>query len=251
MNRTGLLLAIMLLAITLVSGCGAQPKWFPPTPDPDSTPRAPVPTVVDRGLAYGVPCKPPCWEGLVPGVSTESEVRQTLEHLSEIGQIPEYTCSPRMCGIVGVPGVPEGWMDIHLQEGVVSRIQGDVQFDFDVQRLFDLIGEPAWVGSNGWSNNCTCEKQDTVEPHWALVSLVYPERGAEFTLKVRQSQGGCVCPEMQVTWFEYFAPVSSLEGYLDYLQKEYAPGNTTPSGLWFQEGTYVEWHGFGPGYVAR
>ncbi|NIO00126.1 MAG: hypothetical protein GTN93_33480, partial [Anaerolineae bacterium] len=34
---------------------------------------------VDTSLLSGDPCEPPCWQGLVPGVSTEEEVNEFIQ----------------------------------------------------------------------------------------------------------------------------------------------------------------------------
>jgi hypothetical protein len=57
----------------------------PPVLSPDPT-IAPAPTIVDPGLAYGVPCKPPCWYRLTPGTSTRQEASQAVEQLLASGQ---------------------------------------------------------------------------------------------------------------------------------------------------------------------
>lgn len=64
---------------------------------------------LDTSLMTGEPCAPPCWHNIVPGVSTQSDVRAQLEnsplvkaeslsyHLSEYGgiQLFEYTWQAR------------------------------------------------------------------------------------------------------------------------------------------------------------
>ncbi|HUW96175.1 MAG TPA: hypothetical protein VMW58_10345, partial [Anaerolineae bacterium] len=36
------------------------------------------PAPLDKSLLTGEPCEPPCWQGLVPGTSTEAEVDEFL-----------------------------------------------------------------------------------------------------------------------------------------------------------------------------
>jgi hypothetical protein len=37
------------------------------------------PAVIDRGLLYGDPCAPPCWENIVPVSMTREEVLEKLD----------------------------------------------------------------------------------------------------------------------------------------------------------------------------
>jgi hypothetical protein len=66
MNRPSPLLqlslgSLLLLVVTTIASCGAT--------------GAPL---VAQGLVEGEPCSPPCFQGLVPGSSTEDDVRQFL-----------------------------------------------------------------------------------------------------------------------------------------------------------------------------
>jgi hypothetical protein len=51
----------------------------------------PVPTVVDRGLSYGDPCDPPCWERITPGVSSADSVVGIFDKLTGEGRLESYS----------------------------------------------------------------------------------------------------------------------------------------------------------------
>lgn len=69
-------IGLSLLGTSCISGQAL------PTPWPTSTP---ILTVVEPGLAYGQPCKPPCWRGLVPGQSTREDAEQAIQQLQASG----------------------------------------------------------------------------------------------------------------------------------------------------------------------
>jgi hypothetical protein len=230
--------ALLFAVITgiLLGACGdsspsGRPAWAPPTP---------APTFVNRGLAYGEPCKPPCWERLVPGVSTEDEVRQTLQRLRENGEIYEYSCGGRVCDVAGVPGAPSGWTSIWIEGGIVELIEGAVDFNFDAQQLVELLGPPGAVHVVGGGSCSTC--QSTGGHFETPIHILYPDLGAWFLLLVGDARSGCICPDTQVVAFMYFRPMP-MDEMLDYLVSLNVTGL---SGVHAED--LVEWHGFGPGY---
>ena len=230
---------VVVAAITLLSACGESslPRW------PTSSPRTPVPTLVNRGLAYGVPCKPPCWEGLLPGVSTEDEVQQTLQHLQENGEISAFRCEEGGCMVGGVPGTGDGWVSIWIEDGMAQSIQGDVAFDLSAQQVVNLIGEPraAYVVGGGRCSTC----QATGGQFDIPIHIFYPDLGAWFLLLTGSMQAGCICPDARVIAFEYFRPMPITET-LDYLVSHGATGlQDVPAE------DLVKWHGFGSGYSAE
>jgi hypothetical protein len=105
---------------------------------------------VDTSLVTGEPCASPCWQGLLPGESTKQEALQALEMLSFVNS---DTISVR------IPVSPfEGrelieWMygtgEIVVDNEIVRSITVDLFYDLELQRLVEIIGEPAgyfvWV----------------------------------------------------------------------------------------------------------
>ena len=74
--------------------------------------------------------------------------------------------------------------------------------------------------------------------------LLYPTQGLWFWLKTPYGGTGCICPEMKVIYFCYYAPVSMQEAMKDnYLANLCSPGLIDVA-----EEDLVEWHGFGGGY---
>lgn len=243
--------AILLVGIVALDACASPSRQV----------FTPLPTVVDRGLAHGVPCQPPCWEGLTPGLSTEQEVRQRLEELLAEGQITSYYCPAGTAeGICSAYGWEVPWrpVNIRFKDGTVVQISGFILFDFEVQQLVDAVGEPGWVylmGGPGGppARDCTCEKSTPVpDPpgHVDYTSFVYPERGLLFGIDVHLSQVGCICPYAKVDTFSYYPPAPSLAAFLDYRRVVHG-GPETPGPNSLKPSDYIEWHGFGPGYGRK
>ena len=236
---------IIALAVTLAVGAivACRPS---PSPSPLFSTSTPEPTVVDRGLAFGTPCKPPCWEELVPGVSKEDDVWHALRRLQHgSGQYPAFDCSWRGCSFAYVPYGYESSVFLDIEDKTLRHISGGVNFSFDAQQLIDLLGEPtATLPVVDPGKNCTCEN-DGKGPGKQMevpVYLLYPDKGASFMLLPPVWQAGCICPHARVSRFDYFPPMSMRE-FLDYMVSRYMAAF---NGV--QEADLKKWHGFGPGY---
>ncbi len=172
-------MGVLAVGILLLGACGQE------SPTVDQTP------FVNRGLAYGEPCKPPCWEGLIPGTSTEKEVTETLARLQADGQIAWFRCTANKCVTEGVPGASAGSVDLGFQDRVLRSTSGRVYFDFSAQQLIDLIGEPTAVFQPTKADTSTEGHREAYTTCGAKLGqftipteLLYPERGACFTLLV-------------------------------------------------------------------
>lgn len=111
-------------------------------------------TRVDTSLITGDPCEPPCWQGLVPALSTESEVRETLATLPHVDTL-SIRRLPHEDGSVDIiwdssisyQQYADGSTQrtdgaIGLSDGTVSYISIPLEFELSVQELVDLFGEP-------------------------------------------------------------------------------------------------------------
>lgn len=218
MNRHHVALAAMVVVTMMMAACGPY--------RPSQTTYTPRPTIVDRGLAFGFPCRPPCWEGLTPGISTADETRQTLERLRESGLISSYAC--------GEGGCTAATVYIFFKNGIIEEIYGNVAFYFDLQQLIRLMGAPTCVWAHRPYNvpTCNCEAAHATTPSPGglhdpdlYISFYYPEKGAMFSAEALPQEPGCICPYMRIVSFSY-APPSNGE---------------IPEG-------FVPWPGFGPVY---
>jgi len=264
---TKLLYIVMTLMMCLATSCmnGGEPvAVMPSAPTNTLIPtrelvavihggptNTPIPTVVEPGLAYGVPCKPPCWRGVVPGQSTRQETAQAVEQLYADGWadhiIGDNSVEWRY-EIYPSPFTSEGRVDIYLDGNVVKKIYGTVLFYYSVGTLVEQFGPPEGIRSN--EGVCSsCEEWEPPEslytPENGLwVDLLYPTQGLWFWLETPRDGIGCICPEMKVVYFCYYAPVSMQEAMNDnYLANLCSPGLIDVA-----EEDLVEWHGFGGGY---
>ncbi len=226
-HRCPAVITAVLVAIAVIGACQ---QGCPPLSRPKST-STPLPVVFDRGLAEGKPCLPPCWEGLLVDVSSEEEARRILQRLQGEGQIARFTCSEWPGGIeCWVYRTPEssyshGRVLIRLEAGFVSYIGGDINFDYSVQQLITLLGEP--TGVYAWP---------VVDPQPVYYfSLLYLERGAGFEVAIPEgSMSSGVCPDTEIVKFSYFPSFETLSQYLWYFN------------IPFDGRYYQEWAGFSP-----
>ena len=234
MNRYPSVFGVLLVLGGIMAGaCGGPPVY------------------VDRGLAQGIPCQPPCWEGLVPGISTEEEVRQTLERLQRSGQIPPYdeASGPRQAMFRIGPNW-EGGIEILTENGRLALILGEVAFDLDAQQLIGRLGAPQAVGRAqlGVETPCACTAEHAnITPGHSYpnrTSIVfYPEKGVAFTIVIPPKDAGCICPYMKVLGFTYTPPMTTALEQWQYRTDFLLYSSTVP------EADIAPWHGFGPGYL--
>ncbi len=213
----------------------------------------PQPTVVDPGLASGQPCKPPCWEGLVPGVSTLDDVQKTLERLQDSGRFKVSGCMSdgSQCGGNVWTDLMRGQVEIYLKNGYVELIDEWIGFDYTVEQLFDLVGEPTWVRCppHNRDEECSCDPTHLRTPvtntygayHAENYTFLVYKEGMAFDVDAYVDLG-CVCPYQRLYRFQYFRPISSVSEYSALLERVYS--EIAP----ISDEDYVDWHGFGRGY---
>jgi hypothetical protein len=218
---------------------------------PSEPTRTPVPTVVDTGLAYGMPCKPPCWQGLTPGESTRQEASQVLNGLVERGQVIHVTEGDSYFIVYSEASVPYRVPAVSglLEEDTVVRVLGAVEFYYPVETLVESFGAPEGVTPISGGSSCSsCEELEPPEyPQWGtrhnrIVGFLYPTQGLCFI--VLADSRGCICPWMPATIFCYYAPMTIEDAFAGNRLDDLC---ITPPGDFAQE-DLVEWHGFGGGY---
>ncbi len=218
------------------------------TPFPTGTP---PPTVVEPGLAYGTPCKPPCWWGLIPGKSTSQEATQAMEQLRASGWADHIAGSGEgMYSVSPSQFTERGRTFVIIDDDLVVAIQGDITlFYYPLGSLIKQFGPPEGIHSaSGICSSC----QDWKPPNppdaivnYTMVDLIYPTQGLWFSVRVPLGGSGCLCPEMPVDSFCYYPPVSMSQALNNnYLVKDtcwYVMDGVTEKDI-------IEWHGFGGGY---
>lgn len=106
-----------------------------------------TPNTSDDSIISGIPCAPPCWQGLVPGQSTKSDVRDFLETSDLIPNrtIQEWERSPNALGWF--------WSRDHngrfkfRYDQALKSMSIHPNFEFSVEDILAIYGEPAGTRS--------------------------------------------------------------------------------------------------------
>ncbi len=251
--RRLLFLGTLLLVLLLVACVGNSPTAVSTltTKTPSPT-RTPIPTVVEPGLAYGEPCKPPCWRGLIPGQSTSSDVAKVIEQLKTSGWANEVVGGPH--GFVAYPSpfTTRGTVGLLVVSGTVAHISGDLLFSYTLNDMVDQFGDPeaVYMPIGNVPRKSSCLEQEGGDPTQSgyrsdPVYFLYPGQGIAFFALVPQADGDLLCPEMRIIAFVYHPPFSLPAGLKrDYLADLFA--NEGMKGI--TESDLLKWHGFGTGY---
>ncbi len=243
-QQSSIMVFTLILVIFLITSCrGGSPLSEPTT--------TPIPTVIEPGLAYGIPCKPPCWQGLIPGQSTRQEAAQAIEQLQAEGWADHIVDGSSAFGGYSIspsPFTSHGTIHVTIENNVVTKIHSTtLLFYYPIESMVDQFGAPEglYLVHRGSTICSSCEEW---EPPTELemsspIHLLYPGQGLWFLALVPMSGEGCICPEMEVVSFCYYSPRSLQEALNDeYLTTLFvALKGATEEDL-------VEWHGFGGGY---
>jgi hypothetical protein len=179
----------------------------------------------DTSLQTGIPCDPPCWYGISPGVSRQDDALDILKaspfvlktHVTNSSVDSEtyiYWTSPS--------SGPENWAGEILinQEGVVSYIYVEqLNYALPVSDLLRRLGEPDWVyiGRTDMAEGFSVNTQACY-----AIELIWLEKGLRIMLpSVAENQfresGYMVNDNSQVMSAFYFNPVGNLQEYLNNL----------------------------------
>lgn len=210
----------------------------------------PVPTVVEPGLAYGDPCKPPCWWGLIPGQASRQEAAQAIERLRASGWASYISEGPGGYSIQPLPSAPDGSVLVSFYKEILKMVNGTILFYYPIGTVIEQFGEPEGLSVvKGNISKGSCDEWEPPDPPTApvmsyAVPILYPRQGLAFLVLVPSSGLGLICPEMKVSAFCYYAPLPMREA----LNNDHLGNLCTivPKGITEQD--LVKWHGFGPGY---
>ena len=128
----------------------------------------------DHSILHGYPCEPPCWEGIVPGMTTSSEAVEVIRGLSFISQGSIYVGKVGDCGGVGWDFVlfhngqiPNG---VDWCNGVVEKIHLGVN-NINIEDVILMFGPPEAIFAS----------QGGVPEHVNyIIHILYPSQGMEF-----------------------------------------------------------------------
>ena len=242
---------ISILVLVATSSCRSSPE---PTATPSPEP-------INPGLTLGVPCEPPCWLDIQPGVTTLQEAEAILQQYIEEGIVLSWSDHTQgECDDVGLvvwdvfthPRYADGF--IAFVDGLVFQIAispPDESYTYTLGELVERYGPPELVsGESG--GRCECHSYPQGERFQKVV--YYLSNGMQLVVTGRVSMHGCMCPNMVVEWARFFEPMSfsELQPLLDPI---YSPSDTPPPYTYCDnflafgvKEPLIEWHGFGSGY---
>jgi len=119
----------------------------------------PLPDQIDRSPFTGIPCAAPCWQGLVIGESSESDVMSVLPTLSFINQdtvhVHHMSSMPNMDGSHSSEGVLITASYIHTEtqcfslrvvDDILTEIELMPNYEIRVDEAIEYLGDPDYIG---------------------------------------------------------------------------------------------------------
>jgi hypothetical protein len=205
-----MLLCLAVVMVAMSAGCGEPPP-------------------LDMSLLTREPCEPPCWQGLMPGVSTEDQVNEfTTIYRGRV------TRSGEMAGVsidwlstANVQGA-HAVNSFRVEDGVLRDIIVYLDSKATLKELLEVYGPP-----DGFSAGLTGVESTRVD-----VVLLYPEHGFIAFLSL-PAHDPSLQPDSVLSWLWYFR-AAPLDRFLE-LTREVG---------FFSGGVDVEsfrdWEGYGP-----
>lgn len=166
----------------------------------------------------GEGCSPPCWEGLIPGISIRQEVWDVIEAplFQQWSEENSYGADDYL--LIKPEDDPNTFTMLILQmnDDIFSSIQGNIDSDIHIDDVISLIGPPPYIAPYRPIAECMiCDQRDypSIESLELVdvVYLLYPEEGVYFQARVDARDWGCLCPNMRLTRFCYIADRAPME----------------------------------------
>jgi hypothetical protein len=217
--RTRELVTVILLCLWACASCGEPPP-------------------VDTSLLTGEPCEPPCWQGLVAGVSTEDEAERLLTSSGLVNRDSIYRGSLSRGG--ETVGVSIQWLStanvqgaharnsFSMEDGILRDMTIWLDAEVSLAELIDGYGPPEKY----------LAALSGIHFTEVRVSLFYPEDG--FTARVELPRhDASLRPDTNVASVWYFKS-ASLDRFLELGRDNgHFGANVQPEAL-------SDWEGYGP-----
>ncbi len=145
---------VLVFILVGLTSCISGPKaTSTPIPTPVATPTTPLPTKPpppegwELGWLKGIPCRPPCWEGITPGQTTAAEAVEMLKNHPWVATTRKFS--------LGEDGAI-AWKWVNEQEGgeigfwsqppqVVFSIRPGFPRYFRFSEVIEAYGEPSHI----------------------------------------------------------------------------------------------------------
>jgi len=217
--RVRLLTLLVLLMVCSVTSCSSPTKSAETLQQVTLVPTKPSPAIdwPDRWLK-GTPCKPPCWEGVIPGQTTASEATKIL-NASPIVLRAEMTTTTKTSdnGIVlwsWLDGQSGGQAYYHARspEQTIYTIAPYFPKPFALRKIIQVYGEPSDILARAYHNPDNSIASD--------VSIFYRSQG----IVLFAGAGGYLTLSLDMTfdYINFFEPTNeglkvALGGSQDHL----------------------------------
>lgn len=176
------------------------------------------------------PCAPPCWQNIVPGRTTKTEVIQYVERIPEI--------DPQQSQWVGSWNVYSDYFVIDFlnskSKGAIGIIDDTVEFiglyddlHINIAQAITIYGDPESV---------VIETVDSGDIIFLGVRLLYPKQGLVLNFKDGDLQTAHIQPGKEIEWVIFVDPMrfeTTLTEGSAIIEKEALQNNRFP------------WNGYG------
>ena len=103
----------------------------------------------ERDWLAGIPCRPPCWEGITPGQTMASEAERILRQHFQVGKLNHFQFDTIPYCIVywerWKNGYGGGNVTYHRDTSIVSLIGLSFPHDFTLAEVMQAYGQPSHV----------------------------------------------------------------------------------------------------------
>lgn len=160
---------------------------------------------VDTSLLTGEPCEPPCWQGLVPGVSTEDQIMKYVQDSDYVGN--QYRDTHGRETIIwwqsSLRGREQATSNAFgIREGMLTGMVIYLDYELALDQLLTRYGPPEKLWAQWRAGGSAV----------ALVNLYYPTEGFIPQLELEPADGYHeLRAEDRVTCVWYFPPTTLEE----------------------------------------
>lgn len=145
------LLLLICLATTILPACASgQTQVATSTPIlPIPSPTTPLPKDWQSRWLKGIPCRPPCWEGITPGHTNTSEAEEILRHSPLIGAVKSWSYNPNF-GVVSwdwLGGQQGGGAEYPARTStqVIFAISPIFYTTYSLREIMEVYGNPSHI----------------------------------------------------------------------------------------------------------
>jgi len=214
-------LAISLLAaITYLNSCIS--------PEPEG--------LVAQGLLMGEPCSPPCWQGLVPGTSTEAEVDEFLAHSEYVDGVYKDDYWKTHAIRWRPMGRMSGDNSFAARNGMLVLMRMYVDSEVTLGQVVDRYGPP---------DKYAAGRSVHPEPVYIVAVLFYREHGMILELHLPEDDPE-LRPQTELLSVEYYEP-APLEEVLSASAFGISKPRTQEEIEWIENAIedWDDWEGYG------